>query len=81
MDERYDGVVYTLKSIDAVNYLAVGASAAISYSVSAGRVVDRTGKPVATEDPTPDGHAEVFINQVDGQWIVYQNVLLGTGNS
>lgn len=79
-DERYDGVVFTLKSIDAIHFLAAGASAEISYSVSAGRIVDRAGKQIAAQDPTPDGHSEVFVNSVNGHWIVYQNVLLGIGN-
>jgi hypothetical protein len=79
-DQRFDGVAFTLKSIDAVNFLAAGASVEISYSISAGHIVDRGGNQVETEDATPDGLAEVFVSNINGRWIVYQNVLLGTGN-
>ena len=77
--ERYDGVVLTLKSIDAVNFLAVGASAQISYSISAGIIVDHNGNEVGTDSATPHGRSEVFVNRIDGRWNVYQNVLLATG--
>ncbi len=74
--ERYDGAKFTLKSID-VNFLAAGASGEIKYTVSAGRIVDATGKQVTTTPPTPDGDNDLFIINADGRWIVQQSTLLG----
>ena len=74
--ERYEGVSFTLKSID-VSFLAAGASGEIKYSVSAGRVLDAAGKQVATTTPTPDGDNDLFIINADGRWIVQQSTLLG----
>ena len=48
--ERYDGVVFTVKSID-VTYLAAGASGDVKYAISAGRILDASGTEVAQNNP------------------------------
>jgi hypothetical protein len=77
--ERYDGVVFTLKSID-VSFLAAGASGEIKYSISAGRVLDAAGKDVHASSPTPDGDADLFITSANGRWVVQQSYLLGASS-
>jgi hypothetical protein len=74
--ERYDGVSFTLRSIE-VSFLAAGANGEIKYSVSAGHVLDASGKQVTATTPTPDGDNDLFIINVDGRWIVQQSTLLG----
>ena len=74
--ERYDGVAFTLKSID-VTFLAAGASGEVKYSISAGRIVDAAGKEVSSLSATPDGDADLFVNSPNGRWIVQQSYLVG----
>lgn len=74
--ERYEGVAFTLKSIH-VSFLAAGASGEIKYSVSAGRVLDESGKQVITTTPTADGDNDLFVISADGRWIVQQSTVLG----
>jgi hypothetical protein len=77
--EHYRGVVFTAKSID-VGLLAAGASGDVKYSISAGSVVDATGKEVNTTTSTPDAETDLFIVSADGGWIVQQSILLGANN-
>ena len=77
--EHYNGVVFTAKSID-VGLLAAGASGDVKYSISAGSVVDATGKEINTTTSTPDGETDLFIVSADGGWIVQQSILLGANN-
>jgi hypothetical protein len=77
--ERYDGVLFTLKSID-VSFLAAGASGAINYSISAGRVLNAAGAEVRASSPTPDGRADLFVISANGDWMVQQSILLGAND-
>jgi hypothetical protein len=77
--ERYDGVSFTLKSID-VSVLAAGASGEIDYSISPGRVLDAAGKEVNTVTSTPDGRADIFVISANGRWMVQQSYLLGAND-
>jgi hypothetical protein len=77
--ERYDGAVFTLKSID-VTFLAAGASGEIKFSQSAGRILDAAGKAVDTWDATSDGDNDLLIVNTNGRWIVQQSYLLGAGS-
>jgi hypothetical protein len=77
--EHYDNVAFTLKSID-VGLLAAGGSGDVKYSISAGRVVDATGKEIRTTSPTLDGETDLLIVSSDGRWIVQQSILLGVNN-
>jgi hypothetical protein len=77
--ERYDGVVFTIKSID-VTYLAAGASGDVKYTISAGRVLDATGTEVRESPPAPDEENDLFIISSNGHWIVQQSYLLGANN-
>jgi hypothetical protein len=77
--EHYDGVVFTAKSID-VELLAAGASGDVKYSISAGSVVDATGKEINATTSTPDGETDLFIISAGGGWIVQQSILLGANN-
>jgi hypothetical protein len=77
--EHYDNVTFTLKSID-VGLLAAGGSGDVKYSISAGRVVDATGKGIRTTSPTLDGETDLLIVSSDGRWIVQQSILLGVNN-
>src|SRR5665213_1653895 len=74
--ERYDGVAFTLKSID-VTYLAAGATGEIKFSVSAGRILDAAGTAVDTSDAASDGDNDLLIINASGHWIVQQSYLLG----
>ena len=74
--ERYDGVAFTLKSID-VTFLAAGASGEVKYSISAGQVLDAAGTAVDSFTPTPDGDADLFIVSANGRWTVQQSYLVG----
>jgi hypothetical protein len=77
--ERFDGIAFTLKSID-VTYLAAGASGNVNYSVSAGRVLDGTGQEVGALSPEPNVDNDLFIISTNGDWIVQQSTLLGATN-
>jgi hypothetical protein len=77
--ERYDGVAFTLKSID-VTFLAAGASGEIKFSVSAGRILDATGTAVDMWDAASDGDNDLIIINTNGRWIVQQSYLLGASN-
>lgn len=77
--ERYDGVTFTLKSLD-VKVLAAGASGEVKYSISAGRIVDASGKELNASTATPNGDADLFIISADGHWIVQQSYLIGENN-
>jgi hypothetical protein len=77
--ERYDGVVFTLKSVD-VRFLAAGASGEVKYSISAGRIVDAAGNEVRASLPTLDGDTDLFIISTDGRWLVQQSILLGAND-
>lgn len=77
--EHYDGVSFTLKSID-VSFLAAGANGEIKYSISSGRILDAVGKEVIGSGPTTDGDAQLFIIHSDGRWIVQQSILLGANH-
>jgi hypothetical protein len=74
--QRFDGIAFTLKSID-VTYLAAGASGNVKYSVSAGRVLDVAGKDLGALSPVPDVDNDLFIISSDGNWMVQQSTLLG----
>jgi len=76
--ERYDGVRFTLKSID-VTFLAEGANGEIKFSASPGRVLDVAGKEVDTSN-AEDGDNDLFIISANGRWIVQQSYLLGASN-
>jgi hypothetical protein len=78
-NQRFVGVVLSLTSINVVSFVPAGASADMHYSISAGRVLDASGAQVDTSDPTPNGHAALFVLSVDGRWIVEQNTLLDVG--
>lgn len=77
--ERYDGVRFTLKSID-VSFLAAGANGEIKYSISPGRILDGVGNEVIGSGPTTDGDAELYIIRTNDRWIVQQSILLGANN-
>jgi hypothetical protein len=77
--QRYDGVVFTIKSID-VTYLAAGASGDVRYSISAGRVLDAAGNEVRVSSPTPDEENDLFMVISNGRWTVQQSYLLGANN-
>lgn len=77
--QRYDGVVFTIKSID-VTYLAAGASGDVKYSISAGRVLDVAGNEVRASSPTPNQENDLFMVNSKGRWTVAQSYLLGANN-
>jgi hypothetical protein len=77
--QRYDGVVFTVKSID-VTYLAAGASGDVKFSISAGRVVDAAGNEVRGSLPTPNQENDLFMVTSNGRWTVEQSYLLGANN-
>ena len=77
--QRYDGVTFTIKSID-VTYLAAGASGDVKFSISAGRVVDAAGNEVRGSSPTPNQENDLFMVDSNGRWIVQQSYLLGANN-
>lgn len=77
--ERYDGVAFTLTSID-VTFLAAGASGEIKFSASGGRVLDAAGEAVETSDAVSDGDDNLLIINAGGRWIVQQSYLLGAGS-
>ncbi len=74
--ERYDGVVFTVKSID-VTDLAAGASGDVKYAISAGRVLDAAGTEVRATLPRPDEENDLFMTNSNGHWTVQQSYLLG----
>jgi hypothetical protein len=77
--QRFDGIAFTLKSID-VTYLAAGASGNVKYSVSAGHILDVAGKDLDALSPEPDVDNDLFIVNTNGGWIVQQSTLLGAAN-
>jgi hypothetical protein len=77
--QRYDGVVFTIKSID-VTYLAAGAAGDVKFSISAGRVVDAAGNEVRGSSPTPNQENDLFMVNTNGRWTVAQSYLLGANN-
>ncbi|HEY3924985.1 MAG TPA: DUF6318 family protein [Acidothermaceae bacterium] len=77
--QRYDGVVFTIKSID-VTYLAAGAAGDVKFSISAGRVVDVAGNEVRGSSPTPNQENDLFMVNTNGRWTVEQSYLLGANN-
>jgi hypothetical protein len=77
--QRFDGVVFTIKSID-VTYLAAGASGDVRYSISGGRVLDVAGNEVRGSSPTPDQENDLFMVSSNGRWTVQQSYLLGANN-
>ena len=74
--ERYDGVVFTIKSID-VTSLAAGASGDVKYAISAGRILDAAGTELNPTIPRPDEENDLFITSSNGHWMVQQSYLLG----
>jgi len=79
--QRFQGVIFTLRSISVVSFVAAGATADIRYSISAGQVLDSAGHQVNTADPFPNGHSALFVLRVGGKWIVEQNTLLDASST
>jgi len=74
--QHFVGVVATLKSLQVVSFIDVGATADMHYAFSGGRVVDASGAQVDTSVADSDQHSAMFIMLTGGQWIVEQNTLL-----
>jgi hypothetical protein len=73
------GVATTVTSISVGSFVAGGANADVHYTISAGRIVDASGRQVNTSVAQPNGHNLMFIVDVHGSWLVTQSTLLHQG--
>jgi hypothetical protein len=77
--QRFVGAVTTVKSIDVVSFVALGASADVHYTISPGQILDAHGNQINTSLAQPNGRSLMFVISTNGHWLVLQNTLLKPG--